>query len=247
VAQFAIDAVLEVRVLPPEQGGRTTSLISGARPLTRVEDPSINELFIGLGELETDADLAPGAVGFARMRYAIEVAPYVRTHLQVGRIVALCEGRTVVATATVVAVEEIGPSPTTVEVSTLMLSGARASARELLALADERNEAGFNSLWVTHVGSDYPLLTVHLNDDLAVVLRIDKDPIRSDGFVEGSETFIACGDGSVPSSSTIAFRGPGDLEDYTGDVILRASTARSILQAFAQGAAWPVGVEWIVV
>jgi hypothetical protein len=132
-----------------------------------------------------------------------------------------------------------------VRVSPLVGETRDCNTEELLRCAHERDARGIANLWVTRVGSPYPLMTVFLKDHLAVVLRIDQDPLRSGGDAEGTEVFITGGDGSVPAIQVIHFLGPGGPETFTGDVIVSDTRAMGILRAFAEDLEWPPEVAWV--
>lgn len=131
-----------------------------------------------------------------------------------------------------------------VEVSPLVGETRVCSTEELLRLAHERHVHGIASLELSRVGSVYPMLTVLLKDHLAVVLRIDEDPLRPGGE-EGTEVFVTAGDGTVPAAQDVDFVGLGGRETFTGDVIVSDARAMAILQAFADNLEWPPEVAWI--
>jgi hypothetical protein len=96
--------VVEIRLLPPEAGGRTLPVISGYRPIFKLQRRDKEELMVGLSELVVPdgTSIEPGGSGRAIVLTAPQARDILVENIGVGDYVQLCEGTHVVGEAKVV-------------------------------------------------------------------------------------------------------------------------------------------------
>jgi len=97
-------AVVEIQLRPPDSGGRTRPIISGYRPIFRLDNGGKKELTIGLSELTIpdSASIEPGGSGRAIVVMSPEVRKILLENVAVGDTLQICEGIRVVGEAKVV-------------------------------------------------------------------------------------------------------------------------------------------------
>jgi hypothetical protein len=100
---YGVALVIEFRLLAHDEGGRSTPVMSGLRPLCRFIDPDGQVITVGMCQLELhDVDrVAPGASGSASLVCAPDVSELVRRLARVGTEFELAEGNTVIGRALV--------------------------------------------------------------------------------------------------------------------------------------------------
>jgi hypothetical protein len=125
---------------------------------------------------------------------------------------------------------------TKLEITDMFGSSPGADLDELAMRAARRDSEGNNQLEVARVGERYPMLAVYFHDEYAVIFRIDR---------EGGEVHVLMGDASVANDKVLHFRGLVGYEEFTGEVIVKASTALQCLHLFATNSAWPPDLSWI--
>jgi hypothetical protein len=121
------------------------------------------------------------------------------------------------------------------EVIDLLGRSAQIQPYELIDWAAHRDEQGYNHLEVARTGQLYPMLTVYFSGLHAAVFRID---------IEGGEVYVLNGDSSVASDEVLRFRSPVGYEEFTGEVIVRASKAIRCLRSFSGNSEWPPHLSW---
>lgn len=96
-----IDARLpvEIRLLSSDEGGLSTPIAEGYRPLCVIAGEDGSETVVGLCQLEVAGELMPGQVGEGTLAFAPGVSELVRSLLRAGFEFGLAEGRKVVGTA----------------------------------------------------------------------------------------------------------------------------------------------------
>jgi len=89
--------MVDIRLLPPDSGGRLSPIVSGYRPLFRLHNEG-KELTIGLSELAIPdgASIEPGGSGRAIVVMSPEVRKIVLENVAVGDTMQMCEGNHVV-------------------------------------------------------------------------------------------------------------------------------------------------------
>lgn len=90
---------VEVRLRPVAEGGRTTPIVSGYRPLCVVPDTAGANVVVGLCELILDRDIPPGGVGAGILEFDEATAPMIRDLVVEGSEFGLSEGSREVARA----------------------------------------------------------------------------------------------------------------------------------------------------
>ena len=90
---------VEIRLLPSGEGGRSSPIVDGYRPLCLIADADGSETVVGLCQLELVGELMPGGTGEGTLAFAPEVSDLVRSLVRVGSKFGLAEGRKVVGAA----------------------------------------------------------------------------------------------------------------------------------------------------
>jgi hypothetical protein len=96
---------VEIHLLTAAEGGRTTPVGGGYRPLCVVGAEGDAKTIIGLCQLEMNGELAPGGTGQADLVFAAEVSDLTRSLLAIGSTFGLAEGPYVIGEATVRAID----------------------------------------------------------------------------------------------------------------------------------------------
>ena len=96
---------VEVRLKPQAQGGRSTPLVAGYRPLC-VFTRNGDKVTIGLCELDMATPLEAGMTGRATLAFDERVALRVRELVRVGTQFELSEGRQVIGSARVLGLRD---------------------------------------------------------------------------------------------------------------------------------------------
>ena len=96
--------LVDIKLGPPDSGGRTRPIISGYRPIFRLRNGGKNELTIGLSELTIPdgASIEPGGSGRAVVVMSPEVRKILFDNVALGDKMQICEGNRVVGEAEVV-------------------------------------------------------------------------------------------------------------------------------------------------
>lgn len=97
--------LVNVDLLKPEEGGRTSPISSGYRPLCLIPRADGTEAVFGLCELYLDAAIPPGRSGQGRLAFATAIADDVRSLLVTGSRISLAEGSQPIGTAEVRGIE----------------------------------------------------------------------------------------------------------------------------------------------
>lgn len=125
-----------------------------------------------------------------------------------------------------------------VEVSDLFDEVRQIDLTGLIDRASRRDGEGCNHLEIARTGEPYPMLSLSLKGDYAVVQYIED---------EGSDVQVVKGDASVDGDVIMEFRGPGGTgtEVYNGGVIVRFAVAAEFLKSFVLLEAWPEEPGWL--
>ena len=104
---FAVTLSVELRLLAPDEGGRSAPVFSGLRPLCQFTKPGEEVVTVGMCQLElVDVDeMKPGESARGLLRFAPGVEDLVRKLAEVSPEVGLAEGRRIIGTARITAVE----------------------------------------------------------------------------------------------------------------------------------------------
>lgn len=92
---------VEIRLLSPNDGGRSTPIVDGYRPLCVLAGEGRSETVVGLCQLELAGELMPGNIGEGTLAFAPEASEVVRSRLREGSEFELAEGHKVIGTARV--------------------------------------------------------------------------------------------------------------------------------------------------
>src|SRR5436309_3105903 len=97
------NVILTVRIqlLMAAEGGRTTPVAGGYRPLCVLPAPDGSASYLGLCQLELADSIPPGGAATARLRFHDDVADIVREHLRPGAIFKFAEGPRIIGNAAV--------------------------------------------------------------------------------------------------------------------------------------------------
>jgi hypothetical protein len=124
-----------------------------------------------------------------------------------------------------------------VEVVDLSGEPTECSLAELMNRASFRDGQGYNHIIVSKPGKRrFPIMVIYFKNEYAVVTYFEN---------EASGTRLLKGNSGVRKEEAMQFRSPaGGYDSYTGEFIVRSSTAAEFLQAFAAGAPWPAEPSW---
>jgi hypothetical protein len=89
---FGFSIQVHIDLLRPIDGGRSTSITSGYRPLCIFDKADGVRTIIGLCELDLDGELAPGESRQGRLSFDVAVSEEVRALVRVGSKFGLAEG-----------------------------------------------------------------------------------------------------------------------------------------------------------
>jgi hypothetical protein len=104
---FAITLTVDLKLLPLDQGGVATPVSSGYRPICTFKPRDADPITVGMCQLELVdvGQLAPGGSARGMLRFAPGVAEIVRDVAEIGSDLDLGEGRAVVGSARVLAID----------------------------------------------------------------------------------------------------------------------------------------------
>jgi translation elongation factor EF-Tu-like GTPase len=100
---YGVSLDIDFQLLPPSEGGRSTPVKSGYRPLCRFTAPDGQTTTVGMCQLELGAadHVMPGDRGAGSLVFVEDVAALVRSLASAGTQLDLAEGNRVVGHATV--------------------------------------------------------------------------------------------------------------------------------------------------